>query len=265
MIRQFLTILAIPAALALYGCSNPLTTSSAAGGAPTGAATPVDNGVAVDPADQLVAGFDFNQNITVDSPATLNGTPLPQWVTGLSGDALQFSGAGQYVFLPDSDSLDLSTAGTVEAWIYPIHNTNAAGFVHKGVNEDFSDEAYTLQYNYAGQPMFVITNTSGSATYLYDTTQVSENQWHHIVGTWDSTLATPTMSLYVDGVLKKTKTLPAGFTVRNTDGGLLIGQQVPGLDASKDFPFDGIIDDVNIFNRALSATEVANRYAALNP
>lgn len=264
MIRQIVSILAIPAAFALFSCSNPLTTSPV-GGSLTGTTAPADNGVSVDPADQLVAGFDFNQNITASSPASLNGTPLPQWVAGLSGDALQFSGVGQYVFLPDSDSLDLSTAGTVEAWIYPVHNNDAAGFVHKGVKEDFTDEAYTLQYNYAGQPMFVITDTSGTAAYLYDTTTVAENQWHQIVGTWDAAAATPTMSLYVDGVMKKTKTLAAGFSVRNTDGGLLIGQQVPGLDPSTDFPFDGIIDNVNIYDRALTASEIADRYSALTP
>ncbi|HUX14618.1 MAG TPA: LamG domain-containing protein [Spirochaetia bacterium] len=267
MAKWIVFILAVPTAFFLFSCSNPVGSSGPAGSA--GTTTPLDNGVTVDPVQGIVAGFDFNQNITGDSPATLNGTPLPQWVSGISGDALEFTQDGQYVFMPDADSLDLSTKGSVEAWINPYVNLIGAGIVHKGVKTDFSDEAYTMQYWYAGQPSFGITNDAGTLINLVDndgTTPIAVNQWHQIVATWDSTTATPNLSLYVDGVLKKSTAIPVGFSVRNSDGGLLIGQQIPLPDPGYgDYPFNGIIDNVNIFDRALSAAEIADLYAALAP
>ncbi len=267
MVKQIISILAVPAVFILFSCSNPLTAPSSS--VSSGTTAPVDNGVTVDPTQGIVAGFDFDQNISGDSPATLNGTPLPEWVPGISGDALAFTRDGQYVFMPDSDSLDLSTKGTVEAWIYPYVNATGAGIVHKGVNTNFSDEAYTMQYWYAGQPSFGITDDAGTFVSVIDndaTTPIAVNQWHQIMATWDSTAATPTLSLYVDGVLKKSAAIPAGFAVRNSDGGLLIGQQIPQPDPGYgDYPFNGVIDNVNIFDHALSAAEIADRYTALAP
>jgi hypothetical protein len=256
-------IISVLALFILYSCSNPvLSTPTATDGSSSGGTTPADNGVTVDPAQGIVAGFDFNDNIDANSPAQIVGGA--QWVDGISGQALEFTQDGQYVFLPDSNSLDLSTAGTVEAWVYPYQNIIGAGIVHKGVATDFSDEAYTMQYWMPGQPSFGITSESGTFVNVIDTTALSLNQWHHIVGTWDSTECL--LSLYVDGALVKQKTLPADFVVRNSSGGLIIGQQIPDPSASYgDYPFNGRIDNVTILNRALTASEVSARYSALAP
>ena len=68
------------------------------------------------------------------------------WTSGKVGEALHFDGVDSRVSVPDSPTLDLTTAGTVGAWIYMDSITPFGGIIHKGDRTDFSDEAYTLQF-----------------------------------------------------------------------------------------------------------------------
>jgi len=223
---------------------------------------PVDNGVLVDEQQGIVAGFTLDENIDENSPAEIVGDA--QWVPGLSGSAVEFDTEGEYVILPDSDPLDLDNEGSVEAWIYPYTHIIGAGIVHKGVAPDYSDEAYSLQYWNPGKPAFIIQNEGGPYKKVVGSS-ITENEWHHLVGVWDST----TLYLYIDGALSASTSIPAGYLpVRNSDGGLLIGSQLPEpnvYDGNGFYRFDGIIDEVNLYSRALGATEIADRYAALAP
>ena len=73
------------------------------------------------------------------------------------------------------------------------------------------------------------------------------NSWHHIVGTFDGTIA----NLYIDGDLKSSSD-PVTYSVANNDAPLGIGQEVTGASGH----FKGLIDNVMVFNRALSNEEV---------
>jgi hypothetical protein len=221
---------------------------------------PADDGVFVDEELGIVAGFTLDENIDENSPVELMGDP--QWVDGISGSALEFDEEGEFAYLPDSEELDLAAEGSVEAWIYAYTHVIGAGVVHKGVEPDYSDEAYTLQFWTPGKPAFGVLNESGALKIAIGSA-ITANAWHQLVGVWDAT----TLYLYVDGALAASVSLPADFLpVRNSDGGLLIGSQLPEpnvLDGNGYYRFDGIIDEVNVFDRALSAEEVAERYAAL--
>ena len=221
---------------------------------------PVDDGVLVDEEQGIVAGFTLDENIDEGSPVDIEGEA--EWVEGISGSALEFNEEGEFAFLPDADELDLGMAGSVEAWVFPYTNVIGAGVVHKGVAPDYSDEAYTLQFWTPGKPAFGVLNESGALKIAIGSA-ITTNEWHHLVGAWDST----TLYLYVDGVLSASVSLPDGFLpVKNSAGGLLIGSQLPepnSFDGNGTYRFDGIIDEVNVFDRALPAEEVAERYTAL--
>ena len=221
---------------------------------------PVDNGVYVDEEQGIVAGLTLDENIDENSPVDLVGDP--DWVEGISGSALAFDEEGEFAFLEDSDELDLGIAGSVEAWVYPYTHVIGAGVVHKGVAPDYSDEAYTLQFWNPGKPAFGVLNESGALKIVIGSV-ITTNEWHQLVGVWDET----TLYLYVDGVLSASTSLPEGYLpVRNSEGGLLIGSQLPEpnvFDGNGYYRFDGIIDEVNVYDRALSAVEIADRYAAL--
>ena len=218
-------------------------------------------GIAQDPEQQITAALNLDENIDEDSIAQTTGDT--EWVPGIDGSGIRLDAEGEYVSVPDDESLDLSgDEAAVEIWIYPENNIAAAGLIHKGVLADWSDESYSLQYNSAGQVAMIFTNEAGTPTYVISNeATLAEDEWHHIVVTWDMS----SVWMYIDGALVedllyyqngwKTE-LPADFApIRDTDGDLLIGAQpVPG------FRFEGIIDNVILYERIVTAEEAAATY-----
>jgi hypothetical protein len=224
-----------------------------------------DDGVFTDEEEGVVAGLTLDENIDQTSPAEVFGDP--QWVDGIDGTAMEFDAEGEYILLPDADELDLTDQGTIEVWLYPYSNITAAGIVHKGVELDYSDESYSLQYNQPGQVAFIITNEAGMHTYVISNEErLSTNTWHHVVVAWDLN----EVYMYIDRDLVTNRgiyangwrsDLPADFApARDSDGGLMIGSQIP-----YNYRFDGVIDNVMLYDRVLDAAEVEAHYDALMP
>ncbi|MBN2324274.1 MAG: LamG domain-containing protein [Spirochaetes bacterium] len=222
-----------------------------------------DDGVIVDEEEGIVAGMTLDENLDENSPAEVFGDT--QWVDGIDGTAMEFDQEGEYILLPDSPELDLTDQGTVEVWVYPYTNISAAGIVHKGTELDYSDEAYSLQYNNPGQVAFIITNNDHKATYVISNDgEIATEEWHHLVAAWDMT----EVYLYIDGAPVTSRSiysngwlseLPIDFApAQDSDGGLMIGSQIPFS-----YRFDGIIDNVFLYDRVLDADEVSSHYNAL--
>jgi hypothetical protein len=222
-----------------------------------------DDGVIVDEEEGIVAGMTLDENLDENGPAVVFGDT--QWVAGIDGTAMEFDAEGEYILLPDSPGLDLTDQGTVEVWVYPYTNIAAAGIVHKGTELDYSDEAYSLQFNNPGQVAFILTNNDGKATYVISNDgEIAAEQWHHIVAAWDTT----DIYLYIDGAQVISRSiysngwlseLPADFApAQDSDGDLMIGSQIP-----YSYRFDGIIDNVFLYDRVLDSAEVAAHYSEL--
>ena len=221
-------------------------------------------GVSTDPEAGVEAALSFNENIDEDSTAQLHGDV--EWTEGISGSGIRFDSEGEYVSLPDSDNLDLlSEEASIEVWIYPENNIAAAGIIHKGTASDFSDESYSLQYNSPGQIAMIFTNEAGTSTHVISNeARLDINQWHHIVITWNQS----EVHMYIDGAevtgLKYFQSgwkssLPANFApIKDSDGDLMIGSQpVAG------YRFEGVIDNPALYNRMLTAEEIADSYQSL--
>jgi|GEM_PF-5912152 len=77
---------------------------------------------------------------------TVSLLTLATLYTGLSAQSLQFTNSkNNGIHVKSSTALNLTTQGSVEAWIYLNSYVNFGGIVHKGDKKDFSDETYTLQ------------------------------------------------------------------------------------------------------------------------
>jgi hypothetical protein len=227
-------------------------------------------GVIVDEENGVVAGLSLDQNLDPDDQVQMYGDP--QWVQGIDGSGMQFDAPGEYLLLPDSDALDLDgESASIEVWIHPYTNLIAAGIVHKGTEPDYSDESFSLQYNQAGQIALILTNMAGKHTYIISNEpRLPVNTWHHLVAAWDRT----NVWLYVNGaeVLSKLyyqngwkSSLPADFApIFKSDGDVMIGSQVPFEPADR-YRFDGIIDNVFLYNRLLTPDVVFARYQELQP
>lgn len=184
-------------------------------------------------------------------------------IEGILGNALLFN-SGNYVRVPDSDSLTLASEGSIEVIIYAYAHKPYAGIVHKGVLKDFSDESYSLQFwgtgGVDGTVRFSIFNDTGDYAYIDSSTKLTVKTWYHIVTTWDSS----TINLYINGNLEKSIPNTIG-KVRDSAGDLIIGAQLPVTYSSSwsNLVFNGIIDRVQIKSKAFTASEVSGLYQAL--
>jgi hypothetical protein len=85
--------------------------------------------------------------------------------------------------------------------------------------------------------------------YILSSSTVQKDRWYHVVGTFDGT----TGRLYVDGVLNSSAPQSSPLTDRNNQ--VYIGRGISGTNS-----FSGSIDEVRVYNRALSATEISALY-----
>ncbi len=88
----------------------------------------------------------------------------------------------------------------------------------------------------------------------YSNTVLATNTWYHVAGVYDATART--LNIYINGVLDNgvlSGTVPAAQTDTNVNVNIAQRAGLPGT-----FNFQGRIDEVHIFNRALSASEIQN-------
>ncbi len=176
--------------------------------------------------------------------------------SGVNGSALVVGGRDDYVSVPDGADLDLLEEGTIEAWINMDSYLSYSGIVHKGEENDWSDEAYTLQFYNTRKVLLGILNEDGDDVTLESTTYLADDTWYHLVGTWDAS----SLKIYVNGALENTAPNTVG-SARNSDGSLQLGAQLTEDYSGYDkFGFNGIVDEVRLYHRALDAGEVQQQY-----
>jgi hypothetical protein len=130
-----------------------------------------------------------------------------------------------------------------------------AGVIAKdGLNEVAAPYFLDTDCGGADQPNQITFNAgdpSGEGCGVTSNSLLSTNKWYHIVGTYDGTV----MKLYIDGALDNSRSYVGGIPTSDDD--LIIGGYY-----STDFLSNSKIDDVRIYNRALSAAEVKQLYNA---
>lgn len=172
----------------------------------------------------------------------------PSWVPGESGTALQFDGRTQYG-LTSGPVIDTTGDFTVSAWVRP----DATGAFETAVSQDgTSTSGFFLQYSVADN-RFAFATGEGRA--LSDQPPAA-GVWYHLVGVHDA--AAGTYTLYVDGHAQQTVWHQAQGDP--APGPLAVGRAFSAGHNSDFWP--GAIDQVHVWNRVLSAAEVAAWYAA---
>ena len=183
-----------------------------------------------------------------------SGSTKPQWVSGKLGQALNFDGSSSYVGAGAGPSLNISGAITVSAWIKPTVVGVANSDIVANMNAAASTEQYELTLDSGGAVEFDLNN-GGAQQFDYGTQILSANNWYHIVATRDA--GNTASKIYINGVADTVGRAGSGSIPTSGFGRTAIGRS--GDDISGAY-FPGIIDDVRIYNRQLSASEVANLY-----
>lgn len=159
-------------------------------------------------------------------------------------NGLHFLNSGSTrVTIADNAAFDFSSGFTAEAWIKADVLATRNIFSQYGS----SQEAFSLFLKSGGIFEFTIT-TNGSTDLYFDTnnTAITTGTWYHIAVTFDGT----TMRAYVNGVASGTKAVSG--TMFNSSAPIEIGAR------NNAHFFDGSIDEVRFWNRALSVTEISN-------
>lgn len=154
------------------------------------------------------------------------------------------------VIVGDSDSLDLD-AVTIAAWIKTdLQNDQWNRILDKGWQTAYN---LCIGGEYKGKRYTDKTTFECAGCSITSNGIVVDGQWHLVVGTFDGQM----QKLYIDGKLDKEWKLKKPHPMKHNDNVLTIGRlavlEVPPYD--KPF-FDGLIDDVRLYNRVLSDQEV---------
>jgi formylglycine-generating enzyme required for sulfatase activity len=199
----------------------------------------------------LVAWYPFNGNANDASgnghDGTVIGTTLTTDRFGTPNSAYYFPGNGERISVPHADSLNLLNGYTLSTWI----NFEVGGLSSPRIIDKFTYSFFTLQNGSSRSlGMYFSDQTS-----LFTTTTISAGQWYHVVSSYDL----HQRKIYVNGSLVASDS--STFALITNSLPLEIGRKpVYGYDS-----FKGKIDDVRIYNRALSDSEILQLYNASLP
>ena len=161
---------------------------------------------------------------------------------GYFGNALSFDGVNDWVTINDSATLDLTTAITLEAWVYPT--ATMSSWRNVLLKEQTGGLAYGLYANSDSNQPVASINIGGDKN-LAGKSALTANKWTHLAATYDGAYE----RLYVNGTQVAYKAQTGSMTV--SSGALRIG----GNSVWSEF-FKGRIDEIRVYNRALSAAEI---------
>lgn len=176
------------------------------------------------------------------------------WCPSRFGGGLWLDGGNNWIDCgsnPIFDSAFGTNKFTLSVWMYSILKTDIQGIINKRDSYYYSASPGGLFMDSNGTTLrFVLGTGNESETYDSITTILTSNTWYHIVGVADGTY----MYLYRNGLLVSGPTAITKNPPTNDDN-VTIGCQLP-----RHREFEGIIDEVRIYNRALSAHEVKQAY-----
>ncbi len=194
----------------------------------------------------LIAAYSFSEGAGTTvadvsghgNTGTISGAT---WTTlGRFGNALAFNGTSSMVTINESSWLDLTSGLTLEAWVYPT----APALDYRDIIYKEVDRYYLEAGSERSTPVFGGTFTSGN-TNIYAPATLPTNTWTHLAATFDGS----TMTLYVNGVQVASQAQTTPLTT--STGALHIG----GDPIFGQF-FNGRIDEVRVYNRALTQTRI---------
>jgi len=196
----------------------------------------------------LIAYYPFNGNANDESGNGNDGIPNGAHIVadgfGNENGAYEFDGQDDYIFIPNTNYFNFSDEVTFSIWLKPS-DSRLGRVLNKWIDGQEDKQLYFRDQK--------------ASFYLYDCFNneyfTSEkflplNNWTHIAVTYDGYNA----KIYIDGTLDSEKYFPG--TISNSYGDLYLGHNPYRSLTEPSLPFYGTIDEVRIYNRALSETEI---------
>lgn len=204
------------------------------------------------PTKGLVAFYPFNGDVNDESGNGNNGT-IRGGVSksndrhGKANKAMQFNGSNGYILVPNSTSLQSPiNALSVTSWIWidGYNGLKAVGIINKTNTSSYGQ--YGLSYHEWSEPHRIGFNYNQGNKGIVASINLRLSMWHFVAAIYDGNYIT----IYVDG--NKIGSTASTGSITKDDNPLTIGIDTPG---STEY-LKGKLDDIRIFNRALTAQEV---------
>jgi hypothetical protein len=200
---------------------------------------------------------DGNPNDIADNnPGTLVGGVT--YATGQVGQGFNLPGSAatpSRVEAADAANLDITGPITLDAWVnFAAVSPQTPGIsnspiVAKWGDTTFGTAGYGLFVKADGTPFLAVSSTGFDVVAVFSPTPLPPGSFAHVAGVWTGTQ----LELYVNGVLKATTLFTGPIFANNIP--VLVGGYNPALTNGPD-SMVGVIDEVEIFNRALSQSEI---------
>ena len=147
-------------------------------------------------------------------------------------------------------NLNISSYSEFSVSLWLKRSNSTAYVVGQWVDGTSSNQSYVIQL-YNNNVYFNIRNSSLSANSAISTTSLNNTDWYHIGATWDGS----NIKIYINGALEDTTTC----TTMNNPSSTIV-TRIGGASGGSLTPFNGKIDEVGIWNTALTSTQVAEIY-----
>ena len=216
---------------------------------------------------ELIGYWNFNEQegcVTHDNSGNNNhgmlkpecDTLSPYWAQDKhekQNQSLEFDGINDFINIPDQSILQIQNEIAVSAWVKlpnPVPNNNGI-ILHKRAI-DSQDYSFALVYdkNNNGYGWGISSGTPENLDHIQSTNTVMPGQWQHIVATFDGV----NKKLYVDSN-QINDTVISTLDNSGNDSDIYIGQQADGNQK-----YEGIIDDIRIYNHAISENDIMTIY-----
>jgi serine protease inhibitor len=214
------------------------------------------------PSNGLVGYWPFSGNANDSSVngnvGTVNGATLTTDRNGVANSAYSFNGSSSYISVPNNATFNFQNKFTFSYWINPtsLSGSQLSVILSKQISFGADQNGFNSSVEVGSYSNFRVQNGTSNPAFSLSTpnNSILINNWYHVVHVWTGTQG----YIYINGLLVSQGTTTA--TVGNTTAELLIGK--PNWSAGNVKVFNGKIDDVGIWNRDLTAQEIANLYTS---
>ena len=213
----------------------------------------------MDPKTNLVAHWKFDETsgTTANDSANTNHATLTDvtWVAGEIDNAGSFDGITSRGDAPHNATLQIADEVTLSLWMYPTAVGQSSASVLAGKGE-VDGRAYSLRWM-ANQTIRSDLKPNNITNSVFTVATLALNEWHHVAMTWNRLGSGDNRFIYFDGVqvfAGSTTVALAGTEI--TAERFILGS--PFDEASRlNRRFPGYIDDVRVYNRALTPNEIS--------
>jgi len=214
-------------------------------------------------AKDYMGGHNGQYSNTVLSVEGYNPTDDPDTAARFGDFGILDSYVGEIYGIDFASPTNTTVALSVEAWVQGATQpqTSDAGIVTKGTGG--GGEQFNLDTGGGGHSFrFFVRNALGGTYLATSPVNPSDGKWHHLVGVCDE--VNSNLTLYVDGIASGVA-VAANNGILSTAHPVSIGSRRPNPNTDYTNQFAGMIDEVAIYNYALSSNQVLAHYFAANP